>query len=88
MPDMRRQSSLVVARSRLALTGVHVDLLVAVTAVDCTAPLELALALGCAADARRVVATATAHHFAAIYTSGCPVADPPTCPRRPWRESK
>jgi len=39
------------ARSRLALTGVHVNLLVAVATVDGAAPVELALALGGAADA-------------------------------------
>lgn len=67
-------------RSRLALAGMYVHLLVAVAAADGTAPVELALALGGAADARRVVASTAAHHPAVVCAAGCPVAE---APRRP-----
>lgn len=66
-------------RSRLALAGVHVHVLVAVPAEHGAAPVELALALGGAADPGRVVTPAAAHHLAAIHATGCPVAD--TSPR-------
>lgn len=71
------------AGSRLALAGVHVDLLVAVSAVHGAAPVELALALGGLADPRCVVASAAAHHLAAVHTARRSVADPPPCPHRP-----
>lgn len=71
------------ARSRLALAGVHVDLLVAVAAVHGAAPVELALALGGPADPRRVVASAAAHHLAAVHAARRPVTDPPPRPHRP-----
>lgn len=61
--------------SRRALTGVNIHFLVAVAAVHLTAPVELALAFGGAADARRVVATATAHDLAAVCATSRPVAD-------------
>lgn len=72
--------------SRLALTGVDVDLLVAVAAVHGAAPVELALALGGAADPRRVVTPAAAHHLAAVHPAGRPVTNPPPCPHRPWKK--
>lgn len=71
------------SRSRLALAGVHVHLLVAVSAEHGAAPVELALALGGAADPGRVVTPAAAHHLAAIHAAGCPVADTPPSPHRP-----
>lgn len=69
--------------SRLALAGVHVHLLVAVSTQHGAAPVELALALGGAADPGRVVTPAAAHHLAAIHATGCPVADTPPGPHRP-----
>lgn len=70
--------------SRLALTGVHVDLLVAVSAVHGAAPVELALTLGGPADPRRVVASTAAHHLTAVDAARRPVADPPPGSHRPW----
>ena len=61
--------------SRRTLAGVNIHFLVAVAAVHLTAPVELALAFGGAADARRVVATATAHDLAAVCATSRPVAD-------------
>lgn len=69
--------------SRLALTGVHVDLLVAVPAAHGAAPVELALALGGPADPRRVVAPTAAHHLAAVDAARGLVADPTPRPQRP-----
>lgn len=71
------------SRSRLALAGVHVHLLVAVSAEHGAAPAELALALGGAADPGGVVTPAAAHHLAAVHATGCPVADTPPGPHRP-----
>lgn len=69
--------------SRLAFTRVHVDLLVAVSAVHGAAPVELALTLGGPADPRRVVASTAAHHFAAVDAARRLVADPTPRPHRP-----
>lgn len=71
------------SRSRQALAGVHVHLLVAVSAEHGTAPVELALALRGAADPGRVVTPAAAHHLAAVDAGGRPVADTPAGPHRP-----
>lgn len=71
-------------RSRLALAGVHVHLLVAVSAEHGAAPVELALALAGLTDPGRVVTPAAAHHLAAIHATGGPVADTPPSPHRPW----
>lgn len=65
------------AGSRLALAGVHVHQLVAVSAAHGAAPVELALALGGAAHPQRVVAAAAAHDLAAVGGTGRPVAEPP-----------
>lgn len=65
--------------SCLGLTSVLVHQLLAVSAVDGAAPLELALALGDAADPGRVVASAAAHHLTAVHAAGRPVAEPPCC---------
>ena len=73
-------------RSRLALAGVHVHLLVAVLAVHGAAPVELALALGGPADPRRVVASTAAHHLTAVDAARRPVTDPPSSPHRTWRQ--
>ena len=72
--------------SRLPLAGVQVDLHVAVLAVHGAAPMELALTLGGAANARRVVAPPTAHDLTAVHATGRPVAHPPARPEGPWRE--
>lgn len=72
-----------VSRSRQALAGVHVHLLVAVSAEHGAAPVEFALALGGAADPGRVVTPAAAHHLAAIDAEGRPVADAAPGPHRP-----
>lgn len=76
-------SSSVAVRSRLALTGVHVDLLVAVAAVHGAAPVELALTLGSPADPWRVVASTAAHHLTAVHAARRPVTDPSSRPHRP-----
>lgn len=72
--------------SRLSLAGVHVHQLVAVLAAHGAAPVELALTLGGAAHPQRVVAAAAAHDLAAVGSTSCPVADPPTGAQRPWRQ--
>lgn len=72
-------------RSRLDLAGVHVHLLLAVAAAHGAAPVELALALGGLAVARRVVAPTAAHHLAAVHAAGRPVTHPPPGPQRACR---
>lgn len=71
------------AASRLAFTGVHVHLLVAVAAVHGAAPVELAFTLGGPTDPRRVVTSTAAHHLASVHTAGRAVTNPPARPHRP-----
>lgn len=70
--------------SPLTFTGVHVHLLVAVTAVHRAAPVELALALGGLADPGRVVAPAAAHHLTAVHPTGRTVTETSACAHGPW----
>ena len=58
----------------------QVYLQVAVLAAHGAAPVELALALGGAADARRVVAPPAAHDLTAVHAAGRPVAHAPARP--------
>lgn len=59
----------------------------AVAALDSTAPLELALALGDAFHSHGVVAPPTTHDLAAICASGGLVAHPASCAQGTWKES-
>lgn len=57
-------------------TGVHVHSVLALLAAHSAAPVELALALGDAGDARGVVAAPAAHHLAAVRAPGHLAAHP------------
>lgn len=63
----------------------HVHSVLALLAAHGAAPVELALALRHPADARGVVASAAAHHLAAVHAAGRLVANPAG---RPWGPCK
>lgn len=67
--------------SRLGFTCVDVHLFMAVSAVDSAAPMELALALGCAAHAGSVIAPPTTHDLTAVSAVWSPVAHAPVSAR-------
>lgn len=67
------------------LAGVDIHHLQAVLAAHGAAPVELALALRHPADTRGVVASAAAHHLAAVHAAGRLVANPAG---RPWGPCK
>lgn len=68
------------------LACVHVQGLQAVLAAHGTAPVELALALGHPRDAGRVIASATAHDFAAVHAPGGQVAHAAGRAQGAWKD--
>lgn len=70
------------------LACVYVHGLLTVLTLHSTAPFEFALALGDLLDSRGVVAPPTAHDLAAVCTTWCLIADPPSRAQGTWKEQK
>lgn len=70
------------------LARVHIQGLQAVLAAHSTAPVELTLALGHPGDAGGVIASPTAHDFAAVHASGSQVAHTACCTWGAWKTSQ
>ncbi|MGH0155310.1 UNVERIFIED_CONTAM: hypothetical protein FKN15_031069, partial [Acipenser sinensis] len=68
--------------AKASFASLHINNLVAVFAMDSTAPVKFALALCHPRDAGGVVSSSTAHHFTAVRSTGRKVTDPASSAQR------